>query len=91
MDLGRTKWLRIVENIAVLVNRTPQPAFPAIDANRDRVEMPNIVLRRNLAAYAAGIIRAVIAAPPADGFIGDNNAAFHRDPVVATDAASRSK
>jgi hypothetical protein len=38
-----------IENVSVLVDRTPEPAFSAIDRYDKLIEMPDVVLPRRLA------------------------------------------
>ncbi|ESX71820.1 hypothetical protein X757_21560 [Mesorhizobium sp. LSHC414A00] len=45
-----------------MINRYPQPAFLTVDAHHDITEVPDIVFRPRLAAYAARITRAVLSA-----------------------------
>lgn len=66
----------LVEHIAVLVDRSPQPAFAPIDADNKLVEVPDVAERGRLAAQAARIIGTVGPTPPADRLIRNSDTAL---------------
>jgi hypothetical protein len=47
----------LIEHIAILINRPPQPVFLAGNGDHDFVEMPDITTVRSLAPEAAGVVR----------------------------------
>ena len=47
----------LVEYIAILIDRAPQPVSLASDADNDFIEMPDVVRPGRLAAQPAGIVR----------------------------------
>lgn len=66
----------LVEHVAVLVDRAPQPAFPPIDAHDKFIEMPDIVRSGRLAAQPPGKVGSMRSTPPADRFVRNGNAAL---------------
>jgi hypothetical protein len=68
----------LIEHISILINRSPQPAFLTVDAHHDFIEIPDIVFRRRLLAYAARIIRAVLSAPSANGLVRNDDPAIEQ-------------
>jgi len=68
----------LIENIAVLINRPPQPVFLARDRDHDFVEMPDITTVRSLAPEAASVRRSELQRPSADRLIGHNDAALEQ-------------
>ena len=59
----------LIENIAMLVNRAPQPVFLASDADDHFIHMPDIDPVGLLAAQSAGVVRTKLLAPAPDGFV----------------------
>lgn len=66
-----------IENLTVLVSRPPQPAFPAMNAYRDFVELPDVCFSRCLAAQTH-ILGTVLVAPSTDRLIKNDNAPFEQ-------------
>jgi hypothetical protein len=68
----------LIEKLTVLISRPPQPAFPAMIAHRDFVEVPDICFSRCLAAPTTHILGTVLAAPSTDRLIRNDNAPFEQ-------------
>jgi hypothetical protein len=64
----------LIENIAVLINRPPQPVFLARDRDHDFVEMPDIATVWSLALEAASVRGSELQRPPADRLIRHDDA-----------------
>ena len=62
-----------IENIAVLVDRPPQPVLLAGDCDYDLVKMPDVAGPRCLPPQSARIVRPEFPCPAADGLVGDDN------------------
>jgi hypothetical protein len=70
--LGVTPGLRdLVENIAILVYRPPQPLLPASHADDDLVEVPDVVPARGFSLQAAREFSPELPGPTTDGFVRD--------------------
>ncbi|MBP1883929.1 hypothetical protein J2Z50_002218 [Ensifer mexicanus] len=68
----------LVENVAILVDGTPQPMFSAAYGNHDLVQMPNSFPRRLLSTQLLGVGCPEFAAPSPDRFVRDDNAAHQQ-------------
>ncbi|SCW82597.1 hypothetical protein SAMN02927900_05359 [Rhizobium mongolense subsp. loessense] len=68
----------LIENVSALVNRAPKPMCSPADGNHDLIQMPDVTMRRFLAAQLPRIGGAEFPAPSAGGFIGSNDAAFQQ-------------
>jgi hypothetical protein len=68
----------LIENLAVLINRPPQPVFLARDRDHDFVEMPDVATAWCLAPEAASVRRPELQRPPADSLIGHDDAALEQ-------------
>jgi len=66
----------LVEDIAILIDGSPEPVLSVANGDHGLVEMPNIAPARPLAFEAAGVIRPELQRPPADGLIEDEDAAL---------------
>jgi hypothetical protein len=64
----------VVEHIAILIDRPPQPMLPAGDRYHDLVEMPDVVRPGRLSPKALRIVRAELPRPAPDRFVGDDDA-----------------
>ena len=64
----------LVEDVAVLIDGSPKPVFPAADRDDDFIQMPDIVARWFLAAQPASIVGAEFPAPSADRLVGEDDA-----------------
>jgi hypothetical protein len=67
-----------IENVAILVDSTPEPAFPSTDRHDHLVQMSDLIRVRGFAPQAAGIVRAELLRPTPDRFIGNNDAALQQ-------------
>jgi len=67
-----------IENIAVLVDGSPKPAFPTANGNYRLVQMPNVLSGRLFSAQLLGIGRTELATPSANGLVRHDNAAFQK-------------
>jgi hypothetical protein len=77
--LGVTAGLdNLIEHIAILIHRPPQPVLLARDRNHDFVEMPDIAMVWSLAPEAASVRRPELQRPPADRLIGHDDAALEQ-------------
>ena len=68
----------LIEHIAVLINRPPQPVFLARDRDHDLVEVPDVAAAWRLAPEAASVRRPELQRPAADRLIGDDDAALEQ-------------
>ena len=62
----------LIEHIAVLINRPPQPVFLARDGDHDFVEMPDITTVWSLAPEAVSVRGPELQRPAADRLVGDD-------------------
>ncbi len=67
-----------VENIAVLIDRAPQPTFLAIDRNDDLVQMPDVAAGGRLTLQSVGVSDTEFHRPSPDGLIRDDDPAFEK-------------
>jgi len=68
-----------IQNISILINRTPAIMEPTIDLKEYLVEVPSIAGSRRSAAYAVSVGLTELKAPFSDGFItkGDSANGHH--------------
>ena len=62
-----------VENISVLIHRSPQVKLLTLDLHEDLVNMPGITQSTPLASDRAGVLRSELETPEADGLVGDDD------------------
>jgi hypothetical protein len=68
----------LIKDIAVLINRPPQPVFLARDRDQGFVEMPNIAAAWRLAPEAASVRRSKLQRPSTDRLIRHDDAALEQ-------------
>ena len=68
----------LIEHIAVLINRPPQPVLLARDRDHDLIEVPDVAAARRLAPETASVRRPELQRPAADGLVGDDDAALEQ-------------
>jgi hypothetical protein len=65
-----------IEDISVLIDRSPQPMLFAAADDDDLVKVPDIAAARSLALEAAGMIARELHRPPPHRLVGDDNSAL---------------
>ena len=66
----------LVENIALLIDRAPEPMFLSGDADDDLIEMPDVAAAGPLALEPANEILAEFESPTPHGLVGDQDPAL---------------
>lgn len=81
----------LVQDVAILIDRTPEPVRLSPDHDPDLVQMPDITAFRGFAPQGPGKCRAKLAAPAPDGLIRDDDAAFEQHFLDQTKAQREPK
>jgi hypothetical protein len=68
----------LTENEAILVDGAPKSVFSATVGNYNLVQITDIMSRRFLAAQLPGKGGSELSPPSADGFVGNDDAAFQQ-------------
>jgi hypothetical protein len=77
--LGVTAGLdNLIEHIAILIHRPPQPVLLARDRNHNLIQVPHVATAWRLAPEAASVRRPELQRPAADGLVRDNDAALEQ-------------
>jgi hypothetical protein len=80
-----------VKHVPVLIDSPPEPVFLASDADDDLVQMPNVVWAWRLATKAPDILWSELLPSPADGLIGDEDAALEQHLLDEPEAQRKSE
>ena len=68
----------LIEHIAILIHGPPEPVLLAGNGDHDLVQVPDVAAAWRLAPEAASVSRPELQRPPADGLIGDEDAALEQ-------------
>jgi hypothetical protein len=68
-----------IEDVGVLIHRSPQVMTPAVDGQTHRIEMPLVTWPRPSASEPIGIVLPKLQTPLPDSFIGHLDAAFEQE------------
>jgi hypothetical protein len=67
-----------IQNLAILVDRPPEPMFLARNVDDDLVQMPDVISAGRSAAEPASIVRAELLAPTPDRLVGHDDTALQQ-------------
>ena len=65
-----------IQNIAILVHRSPQVKLLTLNLHEDFIHMPGVTQSTPLASDRAGVFRSELETPEADGLVGDDDPPF---------------
>jgi hypothetical protein len=78
-----------IDDISVLIHRTPKIMLQPIDFHEDFVQIPNITKASLFLPQTPGIVRSEFPAPSPDGFVGNNDAALRQKIFHITEAQTK--
>jgi hypothetical protein len=78
-----------VEDLAILVDGPSQVHALASDRDEHFVEVPEWMSGTSMVAQAAGDLRPELGNPPADGFVGDDDAALGKQTLDVAEAQGK--